>query len=276
MLSSASAAAADEWTATWFPGAARAIPRTTSASRDTALLEYTAGIDPTASAGAEPGILTMSLGGPEPVHEFHVGIYGLVALESLDEGSLFPHEFWRGLFGVTFTYAPLGLARRLFGPGAALEVGFVLGHESDHTTDDIAVPGGVPGGSLDAADLYQDFIGVDVGWRIPIRRTVTVVGRLTQRANPGELFVSISAVDLELRLVTFARVQPFVSAYGELWLSAGASQSCPSGRALVGIALPGKFGEASAFASFDGGCDKGLLYKDDNLRVTGGLRYTPF
>lgn len=267
----ANSAFADGWTTTWLPGAARAIPRTTSASRDAPLLEYAAGTYAMASLGLEPGLVTIQRGAPNVEHAFHLGFFGMAALQNATSDGALPNQYWRGLVGLTFTYAPTWVGRRLFGPGGDLELGFVLGHESDHRSD---ASSGLS--LIDQASIYQNYVGADVGVRVPVGRPLTLVARVADRLDVGSLFTQVPAIDLELRLVVWRIPQPFLATHGEVLFTSDKTPSCPRARALAGVALVGKFGEVSPFAGLEGGCDEGLLYTRRDLRGEGGVRYAPF
>jgi hypothetical protein len=183
VASLASPARADGWSATWLPGADRTIPRTTSASRDTPVLEYAAGSLGIASLGAEPGLVAVTRRADAKIdapidHAFHVGFYAMAALESRDGESL-PRDYWRGMVGLTFGYAPTWLVRRLFGPGGDLELGLILGHESDHRTD--AAP------TLDIFEqtsIFQNFVAFDVAVKIPLGASFTFSDACARTVTP--------------------------------------------------------------------------------------------
>src|SRR5262249_26339970 len=116
---------------TWLPGPARAIARTTSASRDAAVLEYADGPRAQASLGAEPGLLEV-VDGPAA---WRLGIYAMACLENGTNPRAFPpSELWRGLVGASFALELPRLARHWLAPFADLELAVVVGHESDHAT----------------------------------------------------------------------------------------------------------------------------------------------
>ena len=84
--------------AVWLPGPARAIPRSTSASRDTPVFELAYGPRAQGSIGAEPGLL--ELRGPGAALRF--GMYAMIALENGTGRAVFPPaQLWRGLVGAS-------------------------------------------------------------------------------------------------------------------------------------------------------------------------------
>jgi hypothetical protein len=110
---------------TWLPGGARVIPRTSSASRDTPVLEYAYGPRAQGSLGGEFGFLEQRW----PLAALRLGMYGMITLENDQEKIVFPREYWRGHAGVSLAVASEALGRQWFGPGAVMEFAIVIGHE---------------------------------------------------------------------------------------------------------------------------------------------------
>jgi len=280
--------------ATWLPGADRAIPRTTSASRDAPVFEYAYGPRAQASIGAEPGLLEVR----DSATTFHVGVYAMVGLENATSDRVFPPgELWRGLAGATFGWELRRLARALLPPGSDLELGLIVGHESDHasvaSSSQLAPPGplAIPFGG------GGDYLAPDIAWRMPAGRAVTLTMRLEDRIYFNELpllvgarvasdtiadalhegLVNAPSADLIARWHAASWAQPQLALYGQ-HLFAHDPQVPDGGffRAMLGVALPGRVGELEPFTSFDAGNGKGLLVQERQLRFSVGVRYALF
>ena len=287
-------ARADDVTWVWLPGAARGIPRTSSASRDTPVLEYAYGPRAQASIGVEPGVFEVR----RTSTVFRFGLYGLVGLENATSDRFFPPgELWRGLVGVSFALELPRLARDWLVPGSSLEVGLVVGHESDHATvassSTLAPPGplAIPFGG------GGDYLAPDIAVRLPAGRAVTITLRLEDRIYFNELpllvgartasdvvaddlhegLVNAPGADLVVRWRAVPWAEPQLAVFAEHLFPHDAF--VPDGqflRAMAGVVLPGRVGELEPFASFDGGNGKGLLVQERELRFSVGLRYAPF
>jgi hypothetical protein len=298
-LAVASSAQADEATpagpaATLLPGAARAIPRTTSASRDTPVLELAYGPRAQASIGAEPGLLEVQ----RARTTLRLGLYAMVGLENATSGRAFPPgELWRGLVGASFALDLPRIAHAWLLPGSDMEIALVVGHESDHATaassSTLAPPGpyAIPFGG------GGDFIEPDIAVRLPAGPAVTLTLRLRDRIYFNALpllvgarsvsddvadglhegLVNAPAADLVVRWNASRWAMPQLALFGEHLFPH--DPSVPDGqffRAVAGVVLPGRAGEIEPFASFDGGNGKGLLVQERALRLSVGVRYAPF
>jgi hypothetical protein len=279
---------------TWLPGADRAIPRTTSASRDTPLLEYAYGPRAQASIGAEPGIV--ELRGKNTAFRF--GLYAMIGLENATSDRVFPPgELWRGLVGATFGLELPTVARAWLVPGSDLEIGLIVGHESDHasvaSSSTLAPPGplAIPFGG------GGDFLAPDIAVRLPAGPSFTITMRLQDRIYFNELPLLVGArvasdtiadsvheglanapgADLIVRWRACRWAEPQLALFGEhLFAHDAFVQDGEFFRAMAGVVLPGRVGELEPFASFDGGNGKGLLVQERELRLSVGIRYAPF
>jgi hypothetical protein len=284
------AAAADT---IWLPGPARGIPRTASASRDTAVFEYAYGPRAQASIGMEPGLVTFV----RPDVVTHVGFYALAALENGTDTRLFPpSELWRGLVGASVTWELPRLARVWLVPGSDLELGLVVGHESDHESAGSTARLETPAQSAIPFGGGGDFLAPDVAASLPwgpLTITLRLQDRIYWNAFPlvvgaraasdavasdlheglahaagADLIVQWRARDwVQPRLAVFAEHlfarDPFVDDGGFL-------------RAMLGAVFPGRVGELEPFGSFDAGNGKGLLVDRREMRLSFGVRYAVF
>ena len=251
----------------WLPGDARVVSRRASASRDTPIVEYAFGPQAQGSLGAEFGVF----GQRWPDLSLRFGMYAMIALENWQETIVFPREYWRGLIGFSLATSLDQLARDLLGPGSALELTLVIGHESDHRTD-------APVG-LDALELLQvgqvNFATHELAAQLPLGSVGRLQVRVQERLIVGSAWSHAPAADLGLRFFALDWLQPVVNLFGEVIVSGDAGiASCPFARAMAGTALVGVFGELTPFVSLDTGCGKGLLYEERGSHVSGGVRYS--
>jgi len=253
---------------TWLPGGARVIPRTSSASRDTPVLEYAYGPRAQGSLGGELGFLEQRW----TLAALRLGMYGMITLENDQETIVFPREYWRGHAGFSLTVASEALGRQFFGPGGAVEFGIVIGHESDHKTD-------APN-PLDTFEysLYgqMNFLTHDIAAKVAMGAVGEVRARISEKLLAGSAYTHSPSFDLELRFYALPWLEPLVAVFGEHLFAGADSRDCYFARALAGIAFAGRFGELTPFASVDAGCGKGLLYERREGHVSGGFRYAPF
>jgi hypothetical protein len=278
--------------ATWLPGPARALPRTTSASRDTPVLEYAYGPRAQASIGAEPGLVELR----RDATTLRVGLYAMVALENATATRVFPpSELWRGLVGGSVSLELRRLARVWLGPGDTLELSLTLGHESDHATagETVSSPSSrdIPFGA------GGNFIAPDIAARYRLGRAVTVLVRLQDRIYWNEFPAMFGArgasdvvadtlheglanapgADIVVRWQAAAWAVPSVALFAEhLFPHDGFVDGGGFFRALGGVVFPGRVGEIEPFASFDAGNGKGLLVERRELRLSAGVRYAFF
>ena len=252
----------------WLPGAARAVPRTSSASRDTPVCEYAYGPRAQGELGGELGLF----GTRGRYVSFRLGGYAMIALENVSETQPFPREYWRGLVGLSGSLSLDALARATLGRNSAVELTLVLGHESSHRTDQPS-----PFDTLTFATRGQlNFASLDAAARFPLGGWGEAAIRFTERLFVGSVFTHAPSFDLDLRWRALTWLQPAVALYGEhFFASEAVAEDCYFARALVGVALPGRLGEMMPFISGDTGCGKGLLVTRREAHVGMGFRYTP-
>jgi hypothetical protein len=252
----------------WLPGSARAVPRSSSASRDTPTFEYAYGPRAQASLGGELGLF----GTRGRSVSFRLGGYAMIALENVNETQPFPREYWRGLVGLSGSLSLDALARSALGRSSAAEITLVLGHESSHRTDQPS-----PFDTLSFATRGQlNFASLDAAARIPIGSWGLAEIRVTERLFVGSIFTHAPSFDLDLRWRALTWLQPTAALFGEhFFASEAVADDCYFARARLGLALPGRLGEMMPFASVDTGCGKGLLVTRRESHVGFGFRYTP-
>jgi hypothetical protein len=252
----------------WLPGAARAVPRSSSASRDTPVFEYAYGPRAQGSLGGEIGLF----GTRGRSVSFRLGGYAMIALENVNETQPFPREYWRGLVGLSASLSLDALARATLGRRSAAELTLVLGHESSHRTDQPS-----PFDTLTFAARGQlNFASLDAAARFPIGGWGEAEIRLTERLFVGSIFTHAPSFDLDLRWRALTWLQPTAALFGEHFFAGEAvADDCYFARARLGAALPGRLGELMPFVSGDTGCGKGLLVTRRESHVGFGFRYTP-
>jgi hypothetical protein len=254
----------------WLPGAARAIARTDSASRDTPVFEYAYGPRAQASIGAEFGVFDAR--GSRLSGRF--GVYGMVCLENGTSEEVFPpHELWRGLVGFSAALSSDWLARRWFGPGSRVEITLGAGHESDHEDDFRQTPGprDIPFGG------GGDFLAPDLAVRLPLGARADVTVRLQERVYVRGALAHAPGADLVLRVRPWPAVQPSLALFGEQIIADDAqARDTFFARALLSLGFTGTVGVLGPFASFDVGAGKGLLINRREARFSAGVRYAPF
>ncbi len=252
----------------WLPGAARAVSRSSSASRDAPVFEYAYGPRAQASLGGEIGLF----GARGRSVSFRLGGYAMIALENVNETQPFPREYWRGLVGLSGSLSLDALARATLGRSSAAEITLVLGHESSHRTDQPS-----PFDTLMFATRGQlNFASLDAAARFPMGGWGVAEIRLTERLFVGSIFTHAPSFDLDLRWRALTWLQPTAALFGEHFFAGEAvADDCYFARARLGAALPGRLGELMPFVSGDTGCGKGLLVTRRESHVGFGFRYTP-
>lgn len=282
--SSASSVGADTQPFVWLPGAAREISRSDSASRDTAALQTSYDSRQQGSVGIELGLVRL-----RPVtlqHGFRVGTYFMIDLQNISTGNAYflpaGTQFFRGLFGFSGSWSADAWAKRWFGPGSALELSLVAGHESDHATTDVPSgfsespnPGDIVGGT------GGNFFAPDLAGRFMLGHELVLTARPQWRfyLRGSGPFKDAPALDLILRWKLSRQVQPLLSTRVEYWFVDHTSNDAVNGgfaRAMLGVAFPGWIGELMPFAAIDGGNGNGLLVNVRETRYTLGLRYAVF
>ncbi|MBV9946795.1 MAG: hypothetical protein JOZ69_08110 [Myxococcales bacterium] len=274
--------------AIWLPGPARAVPRSTSASRDTPVFEYAYGPTAQGSIGAEPGILAVR----GAAVTWRVGLYAMVCLENGSYGDIFPPaELWRGLLGASVAWELPGVARAWLTPGSDLELSLVIGHESDHASSRAALA--APGPLAIPFGGGGNFLAPEIAVRLPAGPALTFTIRLEDRIYFNEVPLLVGAhvasdvvadalhegvtnapsADLELRWRATSWAAPQLALYAQHLFP---HDPVPGGeflRVMAGVAFPGRVGEIEPFVSFDGGNGKGLLVEERALRLSVGFRH---
>jgi hypothetical protein len=279
---------------TWLPGAARGIPRATSASRDAPVFEYAFGPRAQVSIGAEPGIVEIR----RPATTFRIGFHALVGLENATSNRVSPPtELWRGMVGASLALALPRLAGARLGPGSEIEVALVVGSESDHASSGSSSTLSPPGPRAIPFGGGGDFLALDAAVSLPAAGAMAIVVRLQDRIYFNQLplivgdrvvsdivtdglregLVNAPAVDLVVRWQAKPWLAPQLSVFAEyLFPHDPFVADGQFLRAMAGVVMSGRIGEIEPFASFDGGNGKGLLVQERALRFSAGVRYAPF
>ena len=273
-------------------GSGRALPRTTSASRDAPVFEYAYGPRAQASLGGEIAVLTLR--GESSV--VRIGGWALVALENSDLGRVFPpSQLWRAQIGVTTAIELPRLARRIFGPGSDLELSLGVGHESDHATNGTNLP--TPGVYDVPFGGGGDFFVLDAAWKIPVGRRVSFLFRFDDRVYFNELplvvgaraisddvasalreaWTNVASTEIVARWTATRWLAPTLALDAEhLFAHDPFVADGAFVRVLAGAGLLGRTAELMPFVSFDAGNGKGMLVDRRELRLSVGVRYAPF
>ena len=257
---------------TWefMPGPAREIPRTESASRDAAALEFAYGPRAEASLGAEFGLIAART----PHRVVTVGMYAMWAMENVDQKQVFPPiQVGRGLVGFTASYSLAALARRVFGQRGAMEVSVTVGHESDHAIANPMLPAPRPD---DIRDTEGNFAAPDAAVRAPLGPT-EVTARLANRLYWEGAIRDAPSLDLAVRWRALPGFLPTAALYAEkLFARDRGARTGGSLRLMTGAVVPGHLGEVFFFSSLELGDGRGLLVNQRETRIALGVRYTPF
>ncbi len=269
---------------TFLPADARAIPRTTSASRDAPVIEMAYGPRAYGSLGFAHGTFAKNT--------WRFGVYAVIAYENDTSSSVLPK--WvlaRDFEGVTTAWSMPDTAKRWFGAGSMLELAVAIGRERAHqdvgasvdayrTTD---IPWGGGGWS----------VAPDVAVRLPVAKRVKLVSRVGDRifTNAFPLWFqqreasNVVASYLEEGLIhepwaelvlswhAGRRVTPLLAVHGESMIAH--DDSARDGvlvRGVLGLALPGAAGTLMPFASGEAGNGKGLFINRRELRLSAGVR----
>ncbi len=268
----------------WLPQEPRAIPETTSASRDAPVLEWAYGPRAQASVGHAFGIAAWDN------RQTRLGVTALLALEDGSAHAAFPTEFLRHRLEVSLAWLLPRLARTWLPPHAQLELALRLGHDGPSgrmvgpdaiRADDL--PFGAGGG----------YLAVDAAARIPTGPAWTWTPRLglrlytnvfpwlfSQTASnavaDGLREGALVAVTAEIggRYRWKPKVNPMFSLFGQ-WLAAhdASAHDARFARLLAGLALKGRAGELTPFVSLDIGNGMGVLVNRDQLRLSAGVRH---
>lgn len=263
----------------WMPGSSREISRAASASRDAPVTTLVFGPRVRAMPAADFAVAKRSFRDVA----LRFGFAGFIDLEHADTGFRglpLPGRgngamLWRGHYELSLALSAEALALRWLGRGGAIEIGWTVGHESDHVTgdsfDDARRGDIVAGGGGDFA-IYE------LAVRKPLA-TIDLWGRAQDRAYFRGPIFHAPALDAGVRWRAWPRVWPTFSVYGEALLVNHGLNEATNGwfvAALAGLALRGTHGELMPFVSTDAGNGKGLLVNRRELRVAIGVRYAPF
>jgi hypothetical protein len=266
------------------PGNAREISRSSSASRDTPVLEGAYGPTSQSSVGLEFGTVRLHWEGIS----VRLGVHFLVALENHDKGifagmPLVATQLWRGLWGSSLAFTSRSLARQWFGPRGALEVTTLYGHETAHADADFR---DTHPGFNDAprrGDLVDggegNYFQHDLAVRLAPAERLDLVLRVQDRIYVTGLMRHAPGLDLVLTWRLLPELQPMIAVFAERLLVNPGQNGAENGgfaRVMLGAVLPGKLGMVTPFLSLDGGNGKGFLVNQREVRGSFGLRYSPF
>jgi hypothetical protein len=273
--------------AEWLPGASRAISISDSASPDAPVTGYAFGPRARASIGSDFAFLLLRGG----TSDLRLGASAFAAFDDAEYGGVFPAQLFRTSFNLGAAWA---LPGTMTSPtqGRVLELGVVLGIDAAkalggyllpdrHHADD--VPFGAGGG----------YLGLDAAFRAPLPHRLVFTSRLGLRAYTnafpdalGQTEGSDAVADLaregsELRTSFELGLRYRASEYVEPLLLLHADNIIPHddsakmlwlGRALFGLAHPGRYLELTPFLDLEAGHGQGLLVNRTELRFGAGLR----
>lgn len=277
----------------WIPGAARDLSRWSSASRQVAVTGYSYGPRAHASVGGEIGILELS----RARWSLRLGTLGMFAVDDGTSRSVLPQsELYRDLEGLSAALALPHAGAALFGRGALLELGLVIGHEGAHAARGYAVPE-----AYRTTDIPFGgggwYLEPDVALRLGCGARCTLVTRLQDRIFTNALPLAVgqrAASDVVADFLDEGLVQapgagltlswrasdhfrPTLSVFGEALFSHDSSaENGVFARVMAGPELTSRMGGLWPFVSFDAGNGPGLLINRRELRLAVGVRYAPF
>jgi hypothetical protein len=266
----------------WLPGAAREIPRSTSASRDTPVLEAAYGPRAQSNLGLELGVRRFRF------DDFSVrfGAHFLVALEDHASASGFPFvatQFWRAIYGSNVAFSATRLAHEWLGPAGAIEISLGFAREGDHMDADFAQKhprfevaprvGDIP------TDPEREYMSHDLAMRVSPFEDFEIVFRIQNRIYLRGAVLYAPGGEAIARYRGSRYIHPILAVFGERLVvdhNANQARDGAFGRILLGAALPGIIGEITPFGSLDGGNGKGMLLNRRDLRISAGVRYSPW
>lgn len=253
---------------TWMSGAARAVDRGLSASRDTPVIEVAFGPRAQTSVGFEFGLASASTGSVT----WRQGWFGLIAMENHATDWLFPaNELWRGLLGLNLSVAFDEWALRRLGAGGALELSLAAGHESDHATDD---RNPFPPGDGDVPDGGAgNHVAVELAARLQPgawRLTTRLETRFYLEGNFA--WGPRAGVQLDYLGLARGKARPYLSVHAEDLVSDQAWPDARRMRAVAGLAFPGAHGTLAVFGAVSAGSGYGLLINRREGQLSAGLR----
>ncbi len=268
-----------------FPGAATAISRGLSASRDTPSFAWAMTPYTVVTVGGDLAIFSVAGRGLT----FRLGLWGALELESSQPFSfsesgfsgLFPMTdvaLWRGLNGLSLS---LSFDERMsrWRERSALEVVLSYRHESEHYSGG----GGEPEIPWRGVPHIGDFLMPEVAVRLPVG-PVDFDLRLQLKVffprGNGFSYLVGPGLDAVVRWRMTSWGHLFTSLFfeylvgGELEEETGTRQ-VPDNylvRNLTGIVFPGRIADLSIFLSLALGHGKGLLAFNESFRFGGGFR----
>jgi hypothetical protein len=274
--------------AEWLPGPSRAISRADSASPDAPVTSYAFGPRARASLGSDFALFLL----PSRASDLRLGVSALAAFDDAEHGGAFPGQLLKTSLELGAAWALPGKVVNANGRARVLELGLSLGIDASKTlggyrlsdryhSDD--VPFGAGGG----------YLGVDVAFRSPLPQRLVFTSRLGLRAYTNAFLDVVGQTEASNAVADFARegaelrtsfelglrfrasdyVEPLLRLYADsivphddsakmLWL----------GRAMFGLAHPGRTLELTPFLDFEAGHGQGLLVNRTELRFGGGIR----
>jgi hypothetical protein len=285
-------ARADDGT-TFLPGNTREIDRNASASRDAPVLGLTFAPRVEAKAAADFAFVKIAAGGVA----LRPGFAGFFDLEHAAPGLSGPLPLpgegngvmlWRGHFEFSFMLSAEQLALDWLGPQGAIETGVTVGHESDHVT----------GGSFNDAPQPGDIVsgggGNFVLYELAVRKRAerwTLWARIQDRAYWLGPLSHAPGAEVGVRFHLWPHVEPLTSIFSEgLIVDHRVDQASSAAQAeqllaardggffgwLLGIGMPGAFGQLIPYTAIDVGNGKGLLINRREIDLSIGVRLAPY
>jgi hypothetical protein len=274
--------------ADWLAGPSRALPLSDTAAPDAAVTGLGFGPRARVSLGVDSSLLTLRGRGSD----LRFGVTGLAVLEDATGRAVLPSQTLRTGFELGAAWAFPGHA-----PGArpsprTLELGVVAGHRGAQPIAEYRLPDryhadDVPFGA------GGSYLGFDAAVALPWLPRLTVTSRLGLRLfasafadavgqpEASDVFADFTRegaevetrFGLDFRWAASPSVAPVLSLYADgiaphddsakkLWL----------GRALVGLALPGRAFELLPFLDTEAGHGQGLMVNRSELRLGAGVR----
>ncbi len=274
--------------AEWLPGPSRAISRSDSASPDAPVTGYAFGPHARASIGGDFALLLLH----SAANDLRLGVAALAAFDDAESGRVFPGQLVRTSFDLGAAWALPGSAESADGRARLLELGVLLGLDTANTLGGYALPDryhadDVPFGA------GGGYLGVDAAFRAPLPHRLSFMSRLGLRASTNAFPDAFGQTEASDAVAAFAREGSELRTSFELGLRFRANDSLEPlvrlyadtvvphddsakmlflGRALLGLALPGRFLELTPFLDLEAGHGQGLLVNRTELRFGGGVR----
>jgi hypothetical protein len=279
---------------TFVPGNSHEIDRNASASRDSPVSGLTFAPRVEGKAAVDFAFVKISAGGVAlrpgfsgffDIEHADIGVRGPLPLPGEGNGPM----LWRGHFEFSLTLSAEDLARNWLGMHGALELGLTVGHESDHVTgasfNDAPKPGDIVSGG------GGNFIIYELALRKRVASRCTLWGRVEDRAYWVGPIAHATGAEIGLRWHALGRIEPLTSIFAEALLvdhridqgedptlDPRILQARNGGFFgwLLGIGMPGAFGELVPYTALDVGNGKGLLINRREIDLSIGVRYAPF